>query len=83
MAEHPAVKAARTANGSVYQCTLVLNPHYGPQPPLQTLPTKPDLDPSAVLSAVTDIGWELVAAAPIHFAGSTAVTCIYVFRRRG
>ncbi|MER7280468.1 hypothetical protein ABT369_39125 [Dactylosporangium sp. NPDC000244] len=60
---------------------LVLTPHIGPQLPNRTLPTKAD-DPTPILSAVADLGWDLVAAAPIPLAGSTAVTAMYVWRRR-
>jgi hypothetical protein len=66
----------------LFQCVLTLSAHMGEQPKLRSLPTKAD-DPTVILSAIAEFGWDLVTAAPITFPDSTAVTCIYVFRRAG
>jgi hypothetical protein len=84
MADHPAVTAAKTghANGDiVYQHTLTLSPHIGPQPAGRSLPGKAD-DVNPVLNAVAAVGWELVTAGVIPLAGSTAIGMTYVWRRR-
>jgi hypothetical protein len=85
MAEHQAVTAAKAAYARgdvVFQHVLTLSPHVGPQPPSRSLPTKAD-DVNPVLNAIAGAGWELVAAAVLNHAGSTAVGMQYVWRRRG
>lgn len=82
--EHPAVAAARNAHArgdGVFQHTLTLAAHQGPQPAGRTLPTKAD-DANAVLNAIAAAGWELVTAGVINHAGSTAIGMTYVWRRK-
>jgi hypothetical protein len=84
MAEHSAVSAARAAHTHgdlIFQHTLTLSAHQGPQPPGRTLPTKPD-DVNAALNAVAAAGWELVTSGIIDHLGSTAVAMTYVWRRK-
>lgn len=81
MAEHPAVAGARGRKGRVYQCSLTLLPHHGPQPEHRTYPTKADDDPSWILSEIADMGWIPVSMSTVTFADSPAILCVYVFQR--
>ncbi|MEV4510756.1 hypothetical protein AB0K00_17510 [Dactylosporangium sp. NPDC049525] len=81
MADHPVVAAARGRKGRVYQFSLTLLPHQGEQPKHRTYPTKADDDPSSILSELADMGWIPVSMSTVSFPDSSAVLCVYVFRR--
>jgi hypothetical protein len=77
--EHSAIAAARSARGQGYgvlQCTIRATDSQGV--PL----TGPD-DPSAVLSAIAEIGYDVVAMSLTTYPGPKSITCVYVFRWAG
>jgi hypothetical protein len=84
MARHPHVTAAAKAHADgahVFQCTLVLSGHIGPQPVSHSLPTKAD-DVNAVLNDLWAAGWRVVSTAVLQHQGSTATVMTYVLQRR-
>lgn len=74
-------QAAYDAGRSMYHAWLNLTPHLGPQPKLATV-NLPVYDVTEVLSALYDMGWDLVAMSTHKHPQWEALAACYAFRRR-
>lgn len=84
MAANPIIadaQAALAAGRSMYHAWLHLTPHVGPQPKFATV-NLPVSDPTDVLSALHDMGWDLVAMSTHKHPQFDSLGACYAFRRR-